>query len=186
MESSQITGLIESCLQGESEAFSPIIRQFQSRIYYLCRHFLATSQDAEDAVTDIFIKAYLSLNQYNSHYNFITWISRIAINHCLEKLRRFKLEHQYLKRISREEIELVEEKSPDAHYIRQTQSHLIKTAVKDLPIKYRTPLMLKYQEELTYQEIGFILDLPVNTVGSLILRGKKMLRVKINKMEKKS
>ena len=135
MEHSQITGLIESCLQGESEAFSPIIRHYQSRIYRLCHHFLATSQDVEDAVSDIFIKAYRSLDQYNYRYNFITWISRIAINHCLEKLRRFKLEHQYFKKVSQEEIELKEEKSPDAQYIKDRGKKMLREKINHLEKK---------------------------------------------------
>jgi RNA polymerase sigma-70 factor (ECF subfamily) len=185
MEHHKILQLIQSCRQGVSESFSPIIRQYQARIYRLCNQFLATPQDVEDAVSDVFIKVFRSLNQYSSRYSFSSWISRIAINHCLEKLRRIKLEQGYFKRSLQQEDDLVDTSSPAEHYLKESQSQMIQAAVKTLPLRYKTPLLLKYQQELTYQEIGSILDVPVNTVGSLILRGKKLLRQKIVQMEKK-
>lgn len=169
-----------------TESFSPIIRQYQARIYRLCNQFLSTSQDVEDAVSDVFVKAFRSLKQYSSHYSFNSWISRIAINHCLEKLRRLKLEQGYFKHAAQQENNLVDHVSPAENYIRENQSKLVQSGIKNLTLKYRTPLLLKYQQELTYQEISSILDIPVNTVASLILRGKKLLREEIIQLEKKS
>lgn len=185
MKNEEIVFAVKQCLNGRTEAFSRIIRQFQKKIYYMCLHFLGTPQDAEDAAADIFIKAYNALGTFNPQYNFSTWIFKIAVNRSLEILRRQKRERDYL--LSQNESlngkKLTEINSPAAVFFKDSQKESLERALKTLPVKYRTALMLKYREGFSYRQISDIMEIPTNTVGSLILRGKKELRKKLEEKE---
>lgn len=168
--------LVNECLAGKRESYSSIIRSFQDKIFDLCFHFLGTPQDAEDAATEVFIKAYRKLKGYNPQYAFSTWLFKIAVNHCIGLLRRQKREKEYLESEHSNPAKVIEANSPEMIFLKDNQQTALESAVNSLPVKYRTALMLKYQQDLSYQQISEIMEIPVNTVGSLILRGKKELR----------
>jgi len=176
MNNNQIVLLVKECLNGNKESYSLIIRHFQQKVYNLCFHFLGTAQDAEDAAIEVFINAYRALKDFNSQYAFSTWISRIAMNHCIGVLRRQKRERDYLKTESANPASVTDGKSPDTVFFDNSRQKALENVLPSLPVKYRTALMLKYQQDLSYKEISEIMDVPVNTVGSLILRAKQELR----------
>jgi RNA polymerase sigma-70 factor (ECF subfamily) len=180
MNNNQIVMLVKECLKGNKESYGCIIRHFQQKVYDLCFHFLGTSQDADDAAIDVFIKAYRALEDFNPQYAFSTWLSRIAVNHSIGVLRRRKRERDYLMAEAANPTSLTDGKSPDTVFFNNSQQKSLENALPSLPVKYRTALMLKYQQELSYKEISEIMDIPVNTVGSLILRAKQELREKLN------
>jgi RNA polymerase sigma-70 factor (ECF subfamily) len=174
--SEEIKVLVSRCLGGNRESFGTIVRRFQQQIYDLCFHYLGTMQDAEDATADVFIKAYRSLTSFNPQYAFSTWLYKIAVNHSIGILRRQKREREYLKDEGANPLTVKSARPPEAVFFENDQKAAFFNALVSLPDKYRTALMLKYQQDLSYKEIGEIMDMPVNTVGSLILRGKKELR----------
>ncbi|MCP4155633.1 MAG: sigma-70 family RNA polymerase sigma factor [bacterium] len=182
---------VRQCLNGRTESYAGIVRFFQKKIYNLCYHYLGTPQDAEDAAADIFIKAYNALASFNPEYNFSTWLFKIASNHSIGILRKQKRERDYLqshsqgqnKQPDEKRIALVESKTPDAVFFKEAQDSSLKETLTDLPEKYRTVLMLKYHEGFSYRKISEIMDIPVNTVGSLVLRGKKVLRERVESKE---
>ncbi|UCH95852.1 MAG: sigma-70 family RNA polymerase sigma factor [Candidatus Aminicenantes bacterium] len=176
MKNSKILALVEECLKGNTESYGSIVRHFQEKIYNLCFHFLGTPQDAEDAAIEVFIKAYRSLNHFNPQYAFSTWLFKIAVNHSIGVLRQQKREKEYLLAEASNPTRLKESRAPDIVFFRDSQQKALEKALESLPVKYKTALMLKYQQDLSYQEISEITDIPVNTIGSLILRGKKALR----------
>jgi len=176
MKNSQIVVLVKECLNGNKDSYSLIIRHFQQNIYNLCFHFLGTPQDAEDAAIEVFTKAYRALKDFNPQYAFSTWLFRIAVNHSIGILRRQKREREYLMAEAANPFSMTEWKSPDTVFFNNSQQKALESVLSSLPVKYRTALMLKYQQDLSYQEISEIMEIPVNTVGSLILRGKKELR----------
>lgn len=176
MKNTEITLLVNECLAGKRGSYNTIIRSFQDKIFDLCFHFLGTSQDAEDAATEVFIKAYRKLKGYNPQYAFSTWLFKIAVNYCIGLLRRQKREKEYLESEHSNPANGIETNSPEMIFLKDNQQTALENAVSSLPVKYRTALMLKYQQDLSYQQISEIMEIPVNTVGSLILRGKKELR----------
>lgn len=185
MKNEEIIFAVNQCLNGRTNAFSPIVRHFQKRIYLLCLQLLETPQDAEDAAAEVFIKSYNALHTFNPQYNFSTWIFKIAVNHSLEILRKQKREQNYLDSLTQppNHSHLTDPHSPADVFFNHSQQNALKTAVDTLPGKYRTALMLKYHEGFSYQQIGDIMNIPVNTVGSLILRGKNALRETLKEKE---
>jgi RNA polymerase sigma-70 factor (ECF subfamily) len=185
MKSEEIIFSVKQCLNGRTDAFSPIVRHFQERIFFLCLHFLGTRQDAEDAAADIFINAYNALDTFNPQYKFSTWLFKIAVNRSLEILRKQKRERNYLDSLSEspDDSRAAGPHSPADVFFKNSRQKSLENALNTLPEKYRTALMLKYHEGFSYQQISDIMDMPVNTVGSLILRGKKELREKSKEKE---
>ncbi len=180
MNNQEIIAFVSQCLKGNKDSYNSIVRCFQKKIYELCYHFLGTPQDAEDAAIEVFIKAYRSLGDFNPQYAFSTWLFRIAVNHSISILRRQKHAREYLPSEAANPGTFTETRAPDRIFFEESQQKALEDALDSLPLKYRTALMLKYQQDLSYQEISEIMDIPVNTVGSLILRGKKELRETLN------
>lgn len=183
MKEEDAVACITQCLAGKKEAFARIVRGFQKQVYHLCFHFTGTHQDAEDAVTDIFVKVFRSLGSFNANYKFSTWLYRITYHHLVEITRRKKRERQYLESACLNRAEAVGVAAPDAVFFKEAAKEEMQRALQSLPPQYRTALMLKYQQGLSYRQIGDIMDIPFNTVGSLILRGKRELRQRIKQRE---
>jgi len=176
MKDSEIKQSVRQCLQGNTDAFGPVVRRYRQSIHSLCRHYLGTPQDAEDAAADVFIKAYRRLAAYDPGYAFSTWLYRIAVNHCIALLRRRKLETAHLAGEAEKPGAGMDYRAPEAMFFEDVTQELYRQALAKLPDHYRTALLLKYQQDLSYKEISGIMEVPVNTVGSLILRGKTILK----------
>jgi RNA polymerase sigma-70 factor (ECF subfamily) len=179
----EITDSIQECLQGNTRSFDHLIRIFQNKIFRLCLGFLKETEDAKDATVDVFIKAFRALHSYDARFQFSTWLFRIAINHSLGILREKKRK----KKILESELIPLEEQtkhpSPLDIFIKENQKKVIGIAMERIPPRYQLALLLRYQQNLSYREIGAILDIAPSSVGGLLLRGRKMLRQTILQME---
>jgi RNA polymerase sigma-70 factor (ECF subfamily) len=138
---------------------------------------------AEDIGQETFLRAYRSAARYREISKFSTWLHTIAINLCRNELRRRKFRMFSLEGMaerdedSKVRIDIADEKStPDREVERLELGRLIKRAVATLPEKFKTPLVLRDMQGLTYEEIAGILGLPEGTVKSRINRAR--LRVK--------
>ncbi|MCP4213903.1 MAG: sigma-70 family RNA polymerase sigma factor [bacterium] len=186
MTNEEIVFSVNQCLNGRTESFSPIVRHFQARITNLCLYYLKTPSEAEDAAAEVFIKAYGALATYNPQYHFSTWLYKIATNHSLQLIRRKNREQRYLDSLTEKgtsgnsDYRMVEQKCPEQIFFIEFRQEALREAIHNLPTEYRTALQLKYGDGLSYRDISAIMDIPVNTVGSLISRGKKVLRAQLN------
>jgi RNA polymerase sigma-70 factor (ECF subfamily) len=178
-----VANSIQECLQGNPGSFDHIIRLFQNRIFRLCFGFLKEAEDAKDATVDVFIKAFRALHSFDPRYPFSTWLFRIAINHCREILRKKKRKQKILESELIPDEEQTKNPSPAEVFINETKKKVLKMALDQIPPKYQLALILRYQQDLSYQEIGSVLDMAPGSVGSLLLRGRKILRQTILHME---
>jgi|Deesub1362B_J571_1020462.scaffolds.fasta_scaffold00100_22 RNA polymerase sigma-70 factor (ECF subfamily) len=180
MKEDELIPMIRECLNGNKEAFTKIVRHFQKQVFILCLQFLNSPQDAEDATMDIFLKIYSSLNSYNPDYKFTNWVFKIAINHLIDILRKRKREKiffsEFLEKMKHNELV-----TPEFIFFKKLEINRIRNAMKQIPLKYKIVLMLKYYHDFSYEQIAEILNIPRNTVASLIFRGKQELRKRIKK-----
>ena len=139
----------------------------------------------EDLVQEIFIKAFSSLSSYSSNYAFSTWLYKIATNHTIDYLRRKKLStlsiDQPMKTKDGElEYELPDTTyRPDRHVVEDQRRELIQEAIDSLPPKYYRVIVLRHQQERSYEEIAQELDLPLGTVKAHIFRARELLYKKL-------
>jgi RNA polymerase sigma-70 factor, ECF subfamily len=170
--------LVEAVLR-DSRAYAELVRRYEAVLARYVRRLLGGhGQWAEDVLQDIFIKAYVNLNDYDRSRPFSPWIYRIAHNEAVSFLRKQRAERQT---IAGDDAMLILERvadgnDPAAALLQARTEAEVRKAVSDLDRRYRDVLVLRYLEEKSYDEIADILELPPGTVATLISRGLKRLK----------
>lgn len=174
---------VERVQGGDVEAFEELVRRHHLRVYRTIIGITGRSEDVEDDLQNVFLKAYQNLGKFRGASSFATWLTRIAINEALERLRsRRKLESLD----SESEDEEGEARRPrqvrawadDAErlYTRQRTRELVEEAILGLPPKYRLVVLLRDIEQLSTEEAAAALGLGTATLKTRLLRGRMMLR----------
>ena len=162
--------------------FTEAYREHHRRIFNLCSYLLNSRDLAEDATHEVFLRAQRRIETYNAALPFSSWISKIASNYCMDILRH-RVTEKRLFGVDATDLPdpSSDQPSPLSEMILSEQSEGVRRALRSLPDKFRIPLVLAYYNEFRYDEIAGIMDIPRNTVATLLLRGKKLLRERLNK-----
>ncbi|MEG6521951.1 sigma-70 family RNA polymerase sigma factor [Desulfotomaculum sp. 1211_IL3151] len=176
-------GLIDQAIQGNAASYETIVKLTQSGIYNLAFRILNNREEAQDATQEAFIKLYQALPSYRGEARFTSWFYRIAINVCLDRYRRNKRIREntvpeYTEHLS--PLSTNGQSNPEQIYQAKQKLLGLQKAIDELPVKYRTVIVLRHMEGFSYQEIAEIMQLPVQTVGTLLHRGKAVLHKKLN------
>lgn len=166
--------LVEIVRSRERELYGEIIRRYQNKLGRYLKKFIYDQDEVEDVLQTVFIKAYQNLHGFNTHKKFSSWIYRIAHNQAVNHLKKNSRGQISLNEV---EYKIVDEKiNLNAQADRILLKQQMEKVLSSLKLKYREPLVLFYFEQKSYQEISDILRLPMGTVGTLIRRGKKILK----------
>ncbi len=161
----------------KGEAFAALYRQFYPCVLGLCRYFLGSREEAEDASSEVFLRLPKALATYNRSLPFARWLSTVAGHYCLDRLRRRRLEDQRFVRATSNWPEPASRtRSPLEELICDEEAQAVRTAIAQLPQKYRAPLVLYYYQGLSYQEISAQLALGAGTLKTRMFRGKRELK----------
>lgn len=165
--------LITRSRDGDQDAFRQLVERYQGAVYNLAYRMLGDPNDAEDAAQEIFVRIYRQLGRYDPTRKFSTWTLAIATNYCIDQLRRRRMQLVPLENIipwarSREV-------GPEGEAITQESRDEVQRLIKQLPEKYRAPLVLRYFDELSCAEIAEVLGMPEGTVKTQIHRARKAL-----------
>jgi len=161
------------------EYFGLLVERYEPKIIrYVNRITHVTTQDKEDIIQNIFIKAYIHINSFDISLSFNSWIYRIAHNEVIDWSRRSKTKKKYGHHDVDDEI--FDWTADSEHFlhqleIKETQIEIKKT-INLLELKYREVLYLRYIEHHSYEEIGDILRKPEGTIATLINRAKKKFK----------
>lgn len=169
--------LIEIIRENDRELYSEIIKRYQTKLSHYLRKFICNADELEDVLQDIFIKAYRNLYGFDTKKKFSSWIYRIAHNEAVNYLKK----NSGIK-ISLNDVEykIVDEKIDlNGHVDKILLKKEVEKFLENTQLKYREPLILFYFEQKSYEEISDILRMPISTVGTLISRGKKIIKEKI-------
>src|SRR5271165_7181882 len=138
------TTLVAQAREGETGAFSELVRRYESKIFRLAQHITQNREDAEDVLQETFMKAYEHLDQFQGNSKFYTWIVRIAVNQSLMKLRRRKNDKSVSldETIDTGEDTIVREiaawdENPEQQFTRDEIGGILDTAVQSLEPPYR-------------------------------------------------
>lgn len=147
--------LVEQFRQGREAAFNEIVLRYQERIYWVVRRFLNDHDDADDVVQDVFIKASRNLRDFRGDSSLYTWLYRIAVNLSLNAIRNKRVA-EFFRLEDVGDIADHGSSRADHEVDAEEQQRLIESAVRTLPSKQRTVFVLRYYEELSYEEIASI------------------------------
>ncbi len=184
--------LINRILQGESTLFASIIKQTQGLVAQIVFKLIKNPEDRKDLVQDIYLKTYKNLSTFQFQSKLSTWIGQIAYNTCLAYLGKKKLilPDGYDSAHENEEtlLEYLSNKTLSAHdneteqlLFRAELSELIQSIIETLPPIYKLLITLYHYEELSYDEMACIADLPVGTVKNYLFRARKALKDRLLK-----
>jgi RNA polymerase sigma-70 factor, ECF subfamily len=174
-------GLVARCLAGDSAAFRPLVVRYQRVVFSVAFRMLGARADAEDVAQQAFVDAYAALDRYRSEGRknaFSTWIIRIAVNRCKDVLKSKKRTEEPLvgEVAGREAMFAHDTRNPEVHAAEARTRAALEQALSKVPDKYREVLILKDVEELSFEEIRGILQLPITTLKIRAVRARAMLR----------
>ncbi|MFA6440449.1 MAG: sigma-70 family RNA polymerase sigma factor [Bacteriovoracaceae bacterium] len=171
--------LIKEFNNGNEQAFNILVLRYKEKIYWIVRRMVPDHDEADDITQNVFIKAYHSLRTFKGDSSFYTWIYRIAINLSLNEIRRKKIRRTFT---IDEEVHQVQ--TQDAQPLelleQQEQSRQIREAIEKLPDKQKKVFMLRYYEELPYEEIAKILKTSVGGLKANYFHAVKKIGVYLN------
>jgi len=169
---------VDKLKRGEKAAFRRLYEEYHQKVYSTAITMLGNTEDAEDAVQEVFMKIYRKISYFKGKSKIGTWLYRIAVNVCIDHVRRNKVRRA--KSVSLEESSLISltengEKA-DSSVASGELNRITKIAIMQLSPKLRTVVVLRELQELTHSEIAGILGCSKGTVSSRLTRGRLKLR----------
>ena len=177
--------LVKLALKGDQAAFAELVELYQEKLYHMAYRMLNNRQEAEDVVQDTFLRVYNNLERYDTSMKFSTWIYRIATNLSIDRLRKrkpvYSLDAESSEYEGLDGYSMIpsDNRTPESEMLISETQRIIHQAIDTLPPKYKTVMILRYIHELSLQEVGDILDMPVTTIKTRVHRGREFLRKKL-------
>jgi RNA polymerase sigma-70 factor (ECF subfamily) len=174
-------------------SFQLLVERYQDRMFGVVRHYTRSAVEVEDIVQDTFLKAFRRLDSFQRQSSFYTWLCRIAINTALD----------FLKRHGRNPVQAVEDPelalagtadapgghsrttpiaAPDSNLEREELAEITQRVLEELPEIFRSALVLREFEELSYQDIADVLGISIGTVESRLFRARAKFKEKFLQM----
>jgi RNA polymerase sigma-70 factor (ECF subfamily) len=185
---SEDRGLVAELQSGSEEAFIYLLGIYQNPVFNLILHIVGNKADAPDVVQEVFVKVFRGISQFHGESSLKTWIYRIAVHEASNQKRG------WLRRHRREPVSLDEESSPPSTTSSNSpqpvetpyqalelaeRREVVRRALAALAEPYRTVVVLREIEDLSYEEIGQVLGIAEGTVKSRLMRGRELLRRKL-------
>jgi RNA polymerase sigma factor (sigma-70 family) len=168
--------LIQKCLAGDRDIFAELVSRYKKLIYGVIYNLSGDSAEANDLFQEVFLRIYKSLYQYNPDHQFAPWAIKIATNVCRDRMRQRRKEPVPVEAIAETGDN---QNNPETQYLAREQLLRIRRAIRELPEKYRIPIVLFHQQRLSYEEMARILDQPITIVKNRLYRARLMLRDKL-------
>jgi RNA polymerase sigma-70 factor (ECF subfamily) len=165
--------VISRVCAGERDLFEIIMRRYNQRLYRVARSIVRNEAEAEDVVQDAYVRAYTHLGQYAGEAKFSTWLTRIAVNEGLRRLRK-RGRFDDMQRMASTAPLTAE--APDRYASDREVRQIIESAIEGLPSAYRSVVMLRDVEDLSTAEAANCLGIPPATVKTRLHRGHALLR----------
>lgn len=167
--------LITRAITGDSAAFGELVRRHQRSVYNVCFRLMGTPQDAEDLAQEAFIRAHKKLHTFALGYDFGPWIRKIAANLCMNELKKHYRKTEQIPNEDQEWRFSAATPDPAAAVETRSEARQIRRAILSLPPAYRTVIELRHYQDLSYQEIASVMNIPLDHVRSHLFRARKKL-----------
>jgi RNA polymerase sigma-70 factor (ECF subfamily) len=162
---------------GETGLFEVIMRRYNQRLFRVVRSVVRADEEAEDVVQQAYVSAYTHLAQFAGHSQFATWLTRIAINEGLARLRQRAREPELnLKEDDETMPQPLTPHTPEDEASRREMSHILEKTIDDLPTIYRVVFVMRELEQMSTAEAAAALEITEETIKVRLHRAKGLLR----------
>jgi RNA polymerase sigma-70 factor (ECF subfamily) len=170
--------VIEACREGDREAFRLLFETYKDRVFSIAVYSFGGDQAAaSDVSQQIFLKLMTAIGQFRGDSAFTTWLYRLVVNACIDEQRKRR---RFLPFGDSVPISKLEDRRPqEKRYARLEISESVQAAIKELTPKLRMPILLKYVEGLSYEEIAAVMGCSKGTIASRLNRGHRSLARKL-------
>ena len=163
------------------QAFESLVVKHQQFVFNLALRAVGDPREAEDLAQESFVRAWLALPNFRGQAQFRTWLYRIVTNLCYNRFPRLRRD---LSAFGEDQVSDVPDETDVVASVETDQTRkFLHAQINNLPDSYRVLISLRYQEELSYEEIAQVLNLPLGTVKTGLFRAKERLREKLEEME---
>ena len=170
--------VIEACQAGDREAFRLLFETYKDRVFSIAVYsFGGDETAASDVSQQVFLKLMTNIAQFRGDAAFTTWLFRLVVNACTDEQRKRR---RFLPFGESTPMSRIEERRPqEKRYLKAEIADSVQTAIKQLKPKLRMAILLKYVEDLSYEEIATVLGCSKGTVASRLNRGHQALARKL-------
>ncbi|HXE91526.1 MAG TPA: sigma-70 family RNA polymerase sigma factor [Terriglobales bacterium] len=161
--------LLRACQRGDRHAFRVLFEAYRDRVYSIALHFTGDSAVAADVTQDVFVKLFHAIGKFRFDSDFGTWLYRLVANVCMDEHRRRR------RWLPLEDVFMSPSRSQEKAAMRSEMSGAVQAAVARLAPRLRLPILLRYVEGLSYDQIAGALGCSKGTVASRLNRAHKIL-----------
>jgi RNA polymerase sigma-70 factor (ECF subfamily) len=178
---------ISRCQKGDAEAFGVLVERYQKKMFNIAFRMTGDYEEAGEVVQEAFLSAFRAIKKFRGEATFATWMTSIVLNHAKNCLKKIKV-----KPISLDEASEAHDGAPRfdppasgmsamEQLEKKDVQEAVQEAINSLDAEFREVLILKDIQELSYEEIGAILNIPGGTVKSRIFRAREALRERLKR-----
>ncbi len=174
--------VLKAVKENDQKSYTILMERYRNSIFHMMLKMVNNRDDAEDLTLEAFGKAFKKLPSYAPKYAFSTWLFKIAINNCIDHMRKKKLhllsiddpigedgKNDFSNNLQSDILD------PEEEYIRGQKVKLMRKVLSQLNVKYRLMIELRFFEDMSYEDISMELDIPLGTVKAQLFRAKEIL-----------
>ena len=171
--------VIEACQQGDRDAFQLLFETYKDKVFSIAVYSVGGDRAVADDVTQqIFLKLFTAIRQFRGESEFTTWLYRLVVNACLDERRRRKRWLPWGEGMAM--TSAGDRKPQEKQFARLEITEAVQAAIAELKPKFRLPILLKYIEGLSYEEIATVMGCSKGTVASRLNRGHSQLAKRLS------
>ncbi len=181
--------LIRRCRAGDERAYRELVERYRRPVFSVALRMVRRAEDAEDLTQETFIRMFRALDRYDLERPFTAWLFTIATRLCIDHLRRRRLAPISMFQVSAsgDDEYVIEAEDPglkpDESTAHAQEEERTQALIDGLPPHYRIVVLLRHQQDLSYEEIAEALQMPLGTVKARIHRARELLKQRIGKPE---
>jgi RNA polymerase sigma-70 factor, ECF subfamily len=186
---------VSASQRGDATAFNRLVLKWEKNIYNIALRMLRKPEEAAEATQEVFLLAFKNIRRFRHDSKFSTWLYRIVINHCLtcasqrppgihlplDAPNAATMAVQRLPVTGTPDVAVTGTvtRTPEVELLRSEQEKLVSAALMHLPPEQQAVIELKFFQEMTFEEIAAVLDVPLSTIKSRLYTGLEVLKVRL-------
>ena len=169
---------LEKARQNDINAWEKLVKEYESMVYHIAYRMMQNEQEAKDISQEIFIKVYRNLPKFDGKSAFSTWLYRIAVNTCIDTLRKNKTKQtvSWEQYTEQNKNETATYQTPENVYLQREKQNDIMETLQNLSPEHKAIILMRDMQDMTYGEIAECLSVSLGTVKSRIARAREQFK----------